>query len=354
MNKAAPDHPPSRNGATGQRRAVFEGVIAALIVYVVAGAAEAALIGILRPTEWELTWISDVVLSAAFGAAVYLWRHLRATRAELSEHERADLVLQTQLSLAASMQQRLLPPAPAAAGGFEWAAVQTPAGRIGGDFYDFVEQMPGVWMALVADISGKGVPAAMALGLLRSTFRTLARDIIGPAQLVKRLSSSLYDEWAGAPYLTCIVVRVDTGTRTLTFANAGHPAGIVLRDSASRLLEPGGAPAGLLPSLEYPEETVDLESGDRCVLVTDGVTESLEDRSEPPDATIAAIARGHFASTRAMCEAILATSMRGTGPAGIEGWSDDRTIVAFSVAERPVEEPHSTATVTIRKGMSAV
>ena len=90
------------------------------------------------------------------------------------------------------------------------------------------------------------------------------------------------------------------------------------------------------------------------MFVTDGVTESLEDRSEPPDATIAAIARGHFASTRAMCEAIMATSMRGTGPAGIEGWSDDRTIVAFSVAERPVEEPHPTATVTISKEVSAV
>ena len=244
MNKAAPDHPPSWNGAAGQRRAVFEGVISALIVYVVVGAAEAVLIGLLRPTESELTWISDVVLSAAFGVAVYLWRHLRATRAELSEHERADLVLQTQLSLAASMQQRLLPPAPAPAAGFEWAAVQTPAGRIGGDFYDFVEQRPGVWMTLVADVAGKGVPAAMALGLLRSTFRTLAHDVSGPAQLVNRLSSSLFDEWAGAPYLTCIVVRVETGTRTLTFANAGHPAGIVLHDSASRLLGPGGGACG--------------------------------------------------------------------------------------------------------------
>ena len=354
MNKTAPGHPPSRNGAAGRRRAVFEGLVSALIVYVVAGAAEAALIGILRPTEVELTWISDVLLSIAFGVAVYLWRGLRATRAELSEHERADLVLQTQLSLAATMQQRLLPRAPAAAAGFEWAAVQTPAGRIGGDFYDFVEQTPGVWMALVADVSGKGVPAAMALGLLRSTFRTLAHDIIGPAQLVNRLSSSFFDEWAGTPYLTCIVVRVDTGTRTLTFANAGHPAGIVLRDSASRFLEPGGAPAGLLPGVEYPEETVDLEVGDRCVFVTDGVTESLEDRPQPPDATIAAIARGHFPSTRAMCDAIMATSMRGTGPAGVEGWSDDRTVVAFSVAERPVGELQLPTTVTISKNVSAV
>lgn len=326
---------PSRAGAHGRRRAAVEGLISALIVYVVAGASEAALIGLLRPTEWELTWISDVVLSTAFGIAVYLWRDLRATRAELSERERAELVLQTQLSLAASMQQRLLPPAPATADGFEWAALQTPAGRIGGDFYDFVEQAPGVWMVLVADVSGKGVPAAMALGLLRSTFRTLARDITSPAQLVGRLSSALYDEWAGTPYLTCIVARVDTRERTMMFTNAGHPAGIVLRDPAARLLEPGGPPAGLLPMFAYSEESLHLQGGDRCVFVTDGVTESLENGSQPPSVVIAGIAGGQHASTRALCEAVMSASMRGSGPAGVEGWSDDRTVVAISVVESP-------------------
>jgi serine phosphatase RsbU (regulator of sigma subunit) len=322
-------------GSHGRHRAAVEGLISALIVYVVAGASEAVLIGILRPTEWELTWISDVVLSAAFGIAVYLWRDLRATRAELSGRERAELVLQTQLSLAASMQQRLLPPAPATADGFEWAAVQTPAGRIGGDFYDFVEQTSGAWMVLVADVSGKGVPAAMALGLLRSTFRTLARDITSPAQLVGRLSSVLYDEWAGTPYLTCLVVRVDTHEQTLTFTNAGHPAGIVLRDPAARLLEPGGPPAGLLPMFDYPEEGLHLQQGDRCVFVTDGVTESLENGAQAPSAIIARIAGGQFVSTRALCEAVMSASMRGAGPAGVEGWSDDRTVVAISVIDSP-------------------
>ena len=347
MSPSSGGRPPSQTESTRRRRAVVEGITSALIVYVVAGAAEEALIRILRPSEWELTWISDVVLSAALGIAVYLWRHLRATRAELSEHERSELVLQTQLSLAASMQQRLLPPAPAAAAGFEWAAVQTPAGRIGGDFYDFVEQLPGVWMLLVADVSGKGVPAAMALGLLRSTFRTLERDISSPALLVSRLSSALYDEWAGTPYLTCIVGRVDTRARMLTFTNAGHPAGIVLRDSTIRLLEADGPPAGLLPAFDYLERTIDLSAGDRCVFVTDGVTESLESGVEPPSTTVAAIARGHFPSTRALCEAIMSSSMRGTGPIGVEGWSDDRTVVAFSVVEQPLGAPQGAEAVVV-------
>jgi serine phosphatase RsbU (regulator of sigma subunit) len=320
--------------SSARRRALIEGVTSALIVYVVAGASEEALIRILRPTEGELTWISDVVIALAFGVAVYLWRDLRATRLELSEREREELVLQTQLTLAASMQRRLLPATPPPDNGFEWAAVQIPAGRIGGDFYDFVEQSPGVWMVLVADVSGKGVPAAMALGLLRSTFRTLARETVSPAHLVGRLSAALFEEWSGEPYLTCIVARVDTHERTLTSTNAGHPAGVVVRDSTRQLLECGGPPVGLIPGAIYGEDVVDLGTGDRCVLVTDGVTEALDTGSEPSIAIVASTASGRFPSARAMCDAIMNRSTQGGGPSGVEAWSDDRTVVAISVGDR--------------------
>ena len=317
-----------------RRRALIEGGISALIMYVVAGASEEALIRIVRPTEGELTWISDVVIAAAFGVAVYLWRDLRATRLELSERERDELVLQTQLSLAATMQRRLLPAAPPVDNGFGWAAVQIPAGRIGGDFYDFVEQSPGVWMVLIADVSGKGVPAAMALGLLRSTFRTLAREIVSPGLLVGRLSAALFEEWSGDPYLTCIVARVDTHDRMLTSTNAGHPAGIVLRESTCKLLQSGGPPAGLMPGAIYAEDVVELRTGDRCVFVTDGVTEALDTGGEPSISIVASTASGQFPSPKAMCDAIMNRSMQGGGPSGVEAWSDDRTVVAISVGAR--------------------
>jgi serine phosphatase RsbU (regulator of sigma subunit) len=322
--------PPARR-SSARRRALTAGVLSAVLVYVVAGGFEAALIRILHPTELELTWVSDVVVSAAFGVAVYLWTHLRTTRRELSDRERAELVMQTQLSLAASMQQRLLPPAPAASRGFEWAARLVPAGRIGGDLYDFIEQGPDAWMVLVADVSGKGVPAAMALGVLRSTFRRLGHDIASPAQLVGRLSAALYDEWAGAPYVTCIVARVDTRTRTLVAVNAGHPAGLLLRNPHDRAIDAGGPPVGLLRGATYVEDAIELKAGDRCVFVTDGVTEALENGGGPPRATIAATAARRFASTAALCDAIMDRALHGAGPAGVEDWSDDRTVVAFTV-----------------------
>ncbi len=99
QNEAVPSTSPR---LSDRRRALVEGVTSALIVYVIAGGSEEALVRILRPTQGELTWISDVVTAAAFGVAVYLWRHLRATRLQLSQRERDELVLQTQLTLAAS------------------------------------------------------------------------------------------------------------------------------------------------------------------------------------------------------------------------------------------------------------
>lgn len=314
-------------------RALAEGIAAALVVYIAAGGIEAAFIRTLHPSELELTWISDVVLSTAFGVAVYLWRYLRATRLELTERERAELVIETQLSMAASMQRRLLPAVPSTARGFEWAAALVPAGKIGGDLYDFVERSPGVWFILVADVSGKGVPAAMALGVLRSAFRTHAREQSDPAPLVARLSTELYEEWAGSPYVTAIVARIDTHTRQLTYSNAGHPPGLILGRAGPRRLGHGGPPLGLFHDATFQEETVDLKAGDTCLFVTDGVTEALEDGTRTPTAVLAAAAGADSGSAAGICNTVLTQAVRSHGPIGVEGWSDDRTVLVVAVRD---------------------
>ena len=154
---------------------------------------------------------------------------------------------------------------------------------------------------------------------------------MSPGLLVGRLSSALFEEWSGDPYLTCIVARVDTHERKLTSTNAGHPPGIVLRESTCKLLQAGGPPAGLMPGAVYGEDVVELRTGDRCVFVTDGVTEALDTASEPSISIVASTASGPFPSPRAMGDAIMNRSMLGGGPSGIEAWSDDRTVVAISV-----------------------
>jgi serine phosphatase RsbU (regulator of sigma subunit) len=313
------------------RRALAESVAAAVCGYIVAASLEAALIRSVRPTEWELAWVSDAALAVALGIAVYLWRHLLTTRRELEERERAELVLQTQLSIAAEIQRRLLPAVPPTDNGFEWAAALRSAGKIGGDFYDFVEIAPRVWIVLVADVSGKGIPAAMALGSLRSAFRALARQSSDPARIVTQLSTVLYEEWLGSPYVTCLVGTFDLTARTLTYTNAGHPPGIVAGRSGIRHLNRGGPPAGLLPDAEFDQELLLLHVGDACLLVTDGVTEALEGDT-PLERDLEASRERHGARSAAeLCHAVMARALKGHGPAGDLYWDDDRTVVVVTV-----------------------
>jgi hypothetical protein len=138
------------------RRVFVESIVAAVCAYILSAAFEALLIRSIGPTEWELAWVSDVALAGAFGTAVYLWRHLLTTRRELEARERAQLVVDTQLSIAADIQRQLLPPLPPNEYGFEWAAALRSSGTIGGDFYDFMPFGPTQLVVLVADVSGKG------------------------------------------------------------------------------------------------------------------------------------------------------------------------------------------------------
>ena len=312
-------------------RALGLASVVAVAFYLVAGLSEATLIRVVQPTELELDWISDVVLSGALGVAVYLWLHLRATRLAMTERERGQLVIQTQLSTAEAMQRRLLPPVPGPADGLEWAAVLTPAGKIGGDFFDFLEPRPAVRLMLIADVSGKGIPAAMALTLLRSAFRTVARDTDSPAEFASRMSSAFYDEWHGSPYVTALVARVDTVARTLTYTNAGHPRGILVREGRDHGLAEGGPPLGLLKEARFAEEELSLMSGDVCAFVTDGISEAFDDALRPwGTAVLESVNEGPSRPAAAICQAILSRADKVHGPQGVDDWTDDRTVIVVT------------------------
>jgi len=309
--------------------------------FIVAAILEATIIRWVRPTEWELEWVSDAALAVALGIAVYLWRHLVATRRELEDRERAELVLQAQLSIAADIQRQLLPAVPPTGNGFEWAAALRSAGKIGGDFYDFVDIAPGVWIVLVADVSGKGIPAAMVLGWLRAAFRALARQSSDPARILAQLSAVLYEEWLGALYVTCFVARFDLTAFTLTYTNAGHPPGILDGHGGIRYLSRGGPPAGLLPDARFEHELLQLHVGDTCLLVTDGVTEALE--MDPPLEGDLEASRERGGAAADLCQAVMARALTGHGPREVPGWDDDRTVVVVKVLASDADDPATRA-----------
>jgi serine phosphatase RsbU (regulator of sigma subunit) len=312
-------------------RPLLQALAVAVVFYAFAGTVEAVLIRVVNPTEMELDWVSDAVLSAALGTAVYLWLHLRATRVALTERQRAELVIQAQLSLAEAMQRRLLPSIPVAAGGFEWAASLLPAGKIGGDFYDFIETGGNAQLMLIADVSGKGISAAMALALVRSTFRNVARGTDTPAEIAARMSSAFHDEWHGTPYVTCLIARIDLNDRLLTYTNAGHPAGLLVRRCGHHELREGGPPLGLLRDAHYVDEQLALRAGDVCVFTTDGITEPLENLSQPLGVVAASIVHDGELSPSRICDRIMVRAIEGHGPEGVDDWADDRTVIVVSL-----------------------
>jgi sigma-B regulation protein RsbU (phosphoserine phosphatase) len=309
---------------------IVASIAAAFITYRCARAADAFVLRIVHPPRGEVLLVSDAILATAFGVGIYLWLNLRAARARLTGLERAQIVLDTQLSLAAQIQRRLLPPSPVESNGVRWAGRLEPAHRIGGDFYDFIPcDADGLFV--VGDVSGKGIPAALLQASAHSLFRMLARDTADPADLLTRVSREIYAENAGGSYLTCVLARVNSAARTVVYANAGHPSGLMMGSSGRRLLSRGGPPAGLFAETAYESEVLSVEPGDLGVIVSDGITEAIEeDGTSAVDVlnkTICSISRRR--TPERVCDVLMETAQRGTGPRGVADWQDDKTVLAF-------------------------
>ena len=326
----------------GAGRAVWKpaalATAAGVAVFVFGTAVESAIIRAVHGNRAELEWLSDVVISMAVTGITYLWLRLRGSRIRVLALEHEQIAFDEQLRLAAEIQRGLLPDVPQATPGFRWAACMIPASRIGGDFYDFFQPTGGTVLAIVADVSGKGIPAALILSSLKTLFRTMAHETVDPAAIAERISAALYEEYAGLPYATAIVARFERAPGRLAYVNAGHPAGYLLRKgTVTAALESGGQPLGLLPAATYATANVELRPGDIGVLVTDGMTEALEAGPMALGQVLRASAERLAAgrSPGEICDDLLRAAAAGPGPVGVPDWQDDRTVFVFAVEPAP-------------------
>jgi stage II sporulation SpoE-like protein len=285
---------------------------------------------VLRPDAQEIAWISEVVLAGGFTVVTWLWVRLREARVALTDLERQQIVADTQLNVAARVQTSLLPPLPDPTQGINWCAAVEPAGKVGGDYYDFIALPDGRMCVVLGDVSGKGVAAAVFLANVRATLRALAHDATRPAVLLERLSSVLLADSTAGLYVTCIVAMVNPAERSFVYANAGHPAGVLWTPERTYALSAGGPPAGLLPDARFDEEALAFDEGDLVIFVSDGVTDALDaSGSGSVNAIAAVIAKEERPTPGLVCAQLLVAARRGSGPDGIEGWTDDRTAVVF-------------------------
>jgi sigma-B regulation protein RsbU (phosphoserine phosphatase) len=195
-------------------------------------------------------------------------------RRQRDEFER-DLVL------AAQVQRQVLPK-PATFPGLEVAATMQTARLLGGDYYDFFQISDDVVDVVIADVSGKGVAAALLMPSLAVALRLRARELSGPAEIMKDLDGVLRQITNPATFVTMFYARFKRATRTLEYSSGGHNPPILIRPTTgeSRLLEGAGPILGILPDAQFSSTEIPLHPGDILALYTDGVTEQENEGGE--------------------------------------------------------------------------
>jgi sigma-B regulation protein RsbU (phosphoserine phosphatase) len=254
-------------------------------------------------------------------------RELAERNAEL---ERAQAQLREELSVARALQSSILPAAFPARAECDGTARMTPATTMGGDFYDFIE-LPDARIGIVmADVSGKGVPAAFFMAVSRTSLREQASHHSTPGACLAQTNDVLCGQNPLDLFVTVFYAILDPATGVLCYANGGHNPPLIARaDGAIESLDgEGGLVLGVMPGVSYPEHTMQLRPDDRLVLYTDGITEAFNPANEAYglERLVAEILAHRAGSSHTLVERICGsvTHFAGTAPQ-----SDDITLTAL-------------------------
>lgn len=189
--------------------------------------------------------------------------------------------MEEELDVARRIQKSLLPSRIPERPGLEIAAMTRPCRQVGGDFYDFVDfGSRGLGLA-VADVSGKGVPAALILSNLQATLRAEAGPETSLVPVVRRINQRLCGDLEPGSFASLLFGRLDLDARQFQYVNAGHPAGLLFRkDGVLSRLSEGGLLLGVEATATYVMGVAPFEPGDLLVLYSDGVTDVLNEQEE--------------------------------------------------------------------------
>ena len=198
---------------------------------------------------------------------------LEEAQDELAQKER----LEHELELARQVQLSMLPHTFPDVPGLTFAATYAPARQVGGDFYDVIRLDDDRVGLVIADVADKGMPAALYMALARSLILAEARQFDAPSIVLHNVNQLLLELGEQDMFVTVFYGVVDTRRGRLTYARAGHDCPFIVRDGRVETLDGRGMALGLFtdPIFNVSEETVQLRSGDRIVLYTDGLTDVI-------------------------------------------------------------------------------
>ena len=189
--------------------------------------------------------------------------------------------LQGQLEVARQVQLELLPPSDPKLEGFDISAYNFPTEEVSGDYYDWVAIYEDQIGLVIADVSGKGIPAALLMAFLRASLRAATHIGYAPQISMAKVNYLLWESIERNQYVTAFYGILDATNKTLSYTNAGHNPPLLLDVGGNAsFLERGGVPLGMFRGTRYHEYFLTMSPGDLLMLYTDGVTEAMNPNGE--------------------------------------------------------------------------
>lgn len=202
---------------------------------------------------------------------------LETTR--LREEAIVKAMMDEELRTAYRIQSRLLPATLPAIAGYTFAATNKPCKTVSGDYYDVIVRPDGIYF-IVADVSGKGITAALIMSALATAFNIFSRTNPKPSDLMREMNAMLAPKTSPSKFATVVAGVLDPATGAVEYTNAGHVAPLVVSKSGVAQLTSTDMVIGLFPAAQYRTQTLQLDPGDSLVLFTDGVTEAENEAEE--------------------------------------------------------------------------
>ena len=208
-------------------------------------------------------------------------QHLDEWRDALQSRDKL-VALQNELDVANSIQQSVLPATFPESNQYEIFGSMQPARNVGGDFFDFQLLRDGKIGLAMADVSDKGMPAALFMMSSRMLLKGAGQRFERPGKTLEEVNNLLDAENKAAMFVTVFYAIYDTNTSQFHYANGGHNEPIIVHPNGSVTVIPptGGTALGIIPGIQYTENTIELEPGDTVILYTDGITEAFNSSGE--------------------------------------------------------------------------
>jgi sigma-B regulation protein RsbU (phosphoserine phosphatase) len=287
----------------------------------------------LGPKRSEEPYSSDdtrllLTVAAQTGLALENSRLSEAIAHEVSQRE----LLNREIEIAREVQQRLFPQNLPHIVSLDYAGHCRPAQGVGGDYYDFLALSDGQLGLAIADISGKGIPAALLMASLQASVRGQSQGPGDVAGLMTNVNRLVYEASPANRYATFFYAQFDPRTRRLIWSNGGHNPPILLRGGEVIRLETGGPVVGLFPQSSYEQDAIVLQAGDLLIFYTDGMSEA-ENPAEEEWGEDALISAARACAEKTPVEMIASIMDAADAFASGAPQHDDMTLVIARVTE---------------------